>query len=127
MQTQIEKYDTKKANVIAENKKIGIFQDVLKNFKQKYKASVSDEQKIISSYHEDVRNSVDSIVELKQKVDKCNKPELNIDSKEIKITTNKVFEYEIENNPPRLEGLFLNFDKFSIDNELSSEITRISM
>ncbi len=94
LQTQIEKYDTKKANVIAENKKIGIFQDVLKNFKQKYKASVSDEQKIISSYHEDVRNSVDSIVELKQKVDKCNKPELNIDSKEIKITTNKVFEYE---------------------------------
>lgn len=94
LKIQITKYNGKKNEALSESLKIGIFQDVIKDFKQSYATSVADEQRVISTYFEDVRRAVDAIVELKQKVGECSKPKVDIESKEIKAITNRVFKYE---------------------------------
>lgn len=90
----IQKYKNKKLAVINENNKIGIFQEVLRGYKQKYQASISDNQKLISSYNESIRGAIDKIVEIKLRKRNCQKPEIELEEQEIEILTNKVFEYE---------------------------------
>jgi predicted ATPase len=88
------KYDKKKQQAIEENAKIGIFQSVISNFKQQYQMSVSDTQKLLSSYNENLGNAIDRVIELKSRRVKNLNPEITIEKKGIEIRTNRVFEYE---------------------------------
>lgn len=88
------KYSDKKSAAIKENDKIGIYQAVIRDFKQKYQTAVSDTQKKISTYNENYRAIVDSIVELLIRRKQNKKPMIKLSKQIIEIRTNKVFEYE---------------------------------
>lgn len=59
-----KKYDGKKAVVDVENAKISAFQSVMNDFKQRYLSNVSDSQKRLSSYNEEIERTIARVVEL---------------------------------------------------------------
>ncbi len=77
-----------------ENDRIGVYQAVIKNFKQKYQTAISDTQKKISTYNENYRFMIDTIIKLLLRRKNNEKPQINISKQMIEIQTNKVFEYE---------------------------------
>lgn len=89
-----DKYDSKKAVVDAENAKISAFQSVMSDFKQRYLANVSDSQKQISSYNENIERAIARVVELASRRKKNSRPDINLENRSVEIQTNRVFEYE---------------------------------
>lgn len=88
------KYIDKKNYIMKENDRIGIYQAIIKNFKQRYQAAISDTQKKISTYNENYRSMIDTIIKLLLRRKINVKPEINIPKQIVEIQTNKVFEYE---------------------------------
>lgn len=88
------KYIGKKNDIMKENDRIGVYQAVIKNFKQKYQTAISDTQKKISTYNENYRFMIDTIIKLLLRRKNNEKPQINISKQMIEIQTNKVFEYE---------------------------------
>lgn len=89
-----DKYETKKTKADKENNRIGIYQSVIRKFKQKYQTVISDTQKKISIYNENYRNVIDKLVGLMIRRAKNEKPQINVEEQHIEIRTNNVFEYE---------------------------------
>lgn len=89
-----QKYVNRKNDVIKENDRIGIYQAVIKNYKQKYQAAISDTQKRISTYNENYRSMIDKIIALLVRRKHNIKPEIKLSKQKIGIQTNQVFEYE---------------------------------
>lgn len=89
-----KKYGAKKQKIKRKNDLIGIYQSIIRKFKQKYQTVVSDAQKKVSAYNENYRNLVDTIVKLIHRRVHNNKPKICLESQKIEIQTNRVFEYE---------------------------------
>ena len=89
-----KKYDAKKVVVDAENAKISAFKSIMNDFKQRYSSNVSDSQKRLSSYNEEIERTIARVVELASRRKKNLKPNINVEKKDIVIQTNRVFEYE---------------------------------
>lgn len=89
-----KKYGAKKQEIKRNNDRIGIYQSIIRKFKQKYQTVVSDTQKKISAYNENYRNLIDTIVKLVHRRVHNNKPKICLESQKIEIQTNRVFEYE---------------------------------
>lgn len=89
-----KKYDVKKAIVDGENAKISAFQSVMNDFKQRYSSNVSDSQKRLSSYNEEIERTIARVVELTLRRRKNLRPNIELEKKDIEIQTNRVFEYE---------------------------------
>lgn len=88
------KYNDKKNDIIKENDKIGVYQAVIKNFKQVYQTAISDSQKKFSTYNENYRSMIDTIIKLLLRRKDNEKPEIKMPKQMVEIQTNKVFEYE---------------------------------
>lgn len=89
-----KKYDGKKAVVDVENAKISAFQSVMNDFKQRYLSNVSDSQKRLSSYNEEIERTIARVVELTSRRKKILRPNIELEKRDIEIQTNRVFEYE---------------------------------
>ena len=88
------KYNRRKLHVERENTKIGLFQTALSSFKQKYQASVSDAQKKISLFNENVENAADTISSIIKRRRGNQKPSCSLQTESINILTNRVYDYE---------------------------------
>lgn len=88
------RYGQKKRAAELENKKIALFQAVMSKFKQQYQDSVSDRQKKIATYNENLDSAAEKIVELIARKRNNKTPDFYIDEESIDIRTERVFEYE---------------------------------
>jgi predicted ATP-dependent endonuclease of OLD family len=88
------RYLKKKMAREQENKKIALYQAAVNKFKQQYQASVSDSQKKLSTYNENLEVAAESIVELISRRRKNQKPDFSIEKENIEILTERVYDYE---------------------------------
>lgn len=90
----IKKYAATQAETEFENTKISLFQSAIKDFKQKYSRTISDSQKKISTFNEQMDSVVNDICNIIIRERGNNKPNLYIKAEEIPIKTNRVYDYE---------------------------------
>lgn len=88
------KYEKKRAEAERDNKKIALFQAAVNAFKQKYQATVSDSQKRLSTFNQNMTSAVDSICELIARRKANAIPDLTLTEEKIPIATNRVYDYE---------------------------------
>lgn len=88
------RYEQKKKKAEFENKKIALFQAAINSFKQKYNSSVSDLQKKLSTYNDQVSRISDTIVDLIIRKRKNIMPDFSLETEEIRVLTNRVYDYE---------------------------------
>jgi len=87
-------YEKKKKRTVRENTKIALFQNVISNFKQKYQSSVSDTQKRLSTYNENIANSAEAIATIIRRREKLSVPDFRIEKETIQTQTERVHDYE---------------------------------
>ena len=88
------RYERKKKRSERENTKIALFQNAVSKFKQKYQSSVSDTQKKLSTYNENIDNAAGEIVDIIRRRKKLTVPDFCIDKETIQIQTERVHDYE---------------------------------
>lgn len=88
------RYDKKKNRVERENTKIALFQDAISKFKQKYQVSVSDTQKKLSTYNENIDSAAEAIVDIIKRRQKLTVPDFAIEKEKVQIQTERVHDYE---------------------------------
>lgn len=88
------RYNKKKESAERENTKIALFQSAIKTFKQRYQSSVSDTQKKISAYNENIDSAAETIADLMRRRKKINMPDFSIESESIQMQTERVHDYE---------------------------------
>jgi len=64
MMVMRDKYDAQCKKLLANNKRINAVKTCIKAYKKKYEKQVTDEQKVLSSYYEDVSEAVNNIVDV---------------------------------------------------------------
>ncbi len=89
-----DRYNKKKLSADRENTKIALFQNVIKTFKQRYQSSVSDTQKKVSTYNENLDSAAETIADLIRRRKKLNIPDFSIESETIQMQTERVHDYE---------------------------------
>lgn len=114
-----KKYDSKKNAAIHENQKIGIIQAELAGFKNRYQSSVTDTQKEISAFQNNLSETIDRIVTLKKLESKNKRPEYRLSETNIEIQTNIVYDYEFNS---RLE--ITEYDENYIDSIIKRALTK---
>lgn len=87
------KYSNKKKAAEFENEKIAIFQAVVNKFKQKYQSTVSDTQKTISTYNENIANAADLVsgILLRRKANR--RPAIDLKAETIDVQSLRVSDY----------------------------------
>ena len=88
------KYIKKKKRAERENTKIALFQNAVAKFKQKYQSSISDTQKKLSTYSENIDSAAEAIVNIIRKRQSIAIPDFSIDKELIQIQTERVHDYE---------------------------------
>lgn len=88
------RYGKKKIRAERENIKIALFQDAVSKFKQKYKSSVSDTQKKLSTYNENLDSAAEAIVDIIRRRQKLTVPDFYIEKETVHIQTERVHDYE---------------------------------
>ncbi|MEE0955668.1 MAG: hypothetical protein U0L49_07600 [Eubacterium sp.] len=88
------RYGKKKIQAERENIKIALFQDAVSKFKQKYKSSVSDTQKKLSTYNESIDSAAEAIVDIIRRRQKLTVPDFAIEKETVHIQTERVHDYE---------------------------------
>ena len=88
------RYEKKRRTADRENNKISLFQNAVNKFKQRYKASVSDTQKKLSTYNESVDAAAEAIAEIIRRRRQLSVPDFEIEKEEIQIQTERVYDYE---------------------------------
>lgn len=88
------RYEKKKKRAERENTKIALFQNAVSKFKQKYQSSVSDTQKKMSTYNENIDNAAESIIAIIGRREKLTVPDFCIEKESIQIQTERVHDYE---------------------------------
>lgn len=88
------RYEKKKKQAERENTKIALFQNAISKFKQKYQSSVSDRQKKLSTYNENIDNAAESIATIIRRREKLMVPDFRIEKETIQIQTERVHDYE---------------------------------
>ena len=88
------RYEQKKRKAELENKKIALFQAAINNFKQKYNSSVSDSQKRVSTFNDQMNSTSDAISSLIVRRRKNVVPDFTFDRDKIDVLTNRVYDYE---------------------------------
>lgn len=88
------RYVCKKNNKEIENKKIALFQDAVSKFKQEYRSSISDTQKKLSAYNENIEAAAESIADIIKRRQKLHVPDFKITKEAIQIQTERVHDYE---------------------------------
>ena len=66
----------------------------LNKFKQKYQSSVSDTQKKLSTYNENIDNAAEAIAAIIRRREKLTVPDFRIEKETIQIQTERVHDYE---------------------------------
>lgn len=87
-------YEKKKKRAERENTKIALFQNAVGKFKQKYQSSVSDTQKKLSTYNENIDNAAEAIVAIIRRRENLTVPDFSIKKESIQIQTERVHDYE---------------------------------
>lgn len=87
-------YERKRLLVESENKKKALVQSAIAKFKEEYQSSVSDMQKLISNYNENVNSAADSIAEILYLKRRNNIPDVSMVKEYIPIATERVYNYE---------------------------------
>ena len=87
-------YTNKKISTERENTRIALFQDAVDKFNQKYKSSVSDTQKKLSYYNENIAAAAETIVNILNKKALLSVPNFSVDKEIIQIQTERVHDYE---------------------------------
>lgn len=88
------RYEKKKKRAERENTKIALFQNAVSKFKQKYQSSVSDTQKKLSTYNENIDNAAEAIAAIIRRREKLTVPDFRIEKETIQIQTERVHDYE---------------------------------
>ena len=108
-----EKYKKKRKQVEQENIKIALYQNAVNKFKQNYQLSISDTQKKLSTYNENIDKAGEIIVDIIKRRQRLQKPDFKIEKESIQILTERVYEYEFnsrlgitEINEDYIKGLF---------------------
>lgn len=89
-----KRYDNKTISAERENTKIALFQDAVSKFKQKYKSSVSDTQKKLSTYNENIESAAEAIVDIIKRRKRMTAPDFAIEKEKVQIQTERVHDYE---------------------------------
>lgn len=87
------RYKKKKKRAERENTKIALFQNAVSEFKQKYQSSVSDTQKKLSTYNENIDHVSETIAGIIRRREKVVVPDFHIDNEMIQIQTERVHDY----------------------------------
>lgn len=87
-------YRRKKTYAERDNLKIALFQNAVSKFKQKYNASISDRQKKLSTYNENIDSTAEAIVEILRRRQKVEVPDFKFDKEKIQVQTERVYDYE---------------------------------
>ena len=88
------RYEKKKKRAERENTKIALFQNAVSKFEQKYQSSVSDTQKKLSTYNENIDNAAEAIAAIIRRREKLTVPDFCIEKETIQIQTERVHDYE---------------------------------
>ena len=83
------RYDKKKNRAERENTKIALFQDAISKFKQKYQASVSDTQKKLSTYNENIDSAAEAIADIIKRRQRLTVPDFAIEKEKVQIPNRK--------------------------------------
>lgn len=89
-----KRYDKKKKRAERENTKIALLQNAVNKFKQKYQSSVSDTQKKLSTYNENIDNAAEAIAAIIRRREKLMIPDFCIEKEMIRVQTERVHDYE---------------------------------
>lgn len=89
----INRYDAKKDKANKENTKIGLYLTAVESFKEKFETLISDPQKIISAYNENMSKVVEDIFDIVSWKKKNIPPSLKMEPETIQIETNMVYDY----------------------------------
>lgn len=108
-----ECYSVKVRETEQENMKVALFQAAVASYKQKYQSIISDSQKQLSTFNENVNKAKENIVELISRRRKNHIPDFDIENEVIEIHTERVHDYEFnsrlgitEINSEYIKGLF---------------------
>ena len=115
------KYGNKKKTAERENEKIALFQAAVNSFKQKYQSTVSDTQKKLSTYNENLTAAAETISSLIIRRRANRKPLNNLNAEVVDVQTLRVYDYSFnsrlgisEISPEYIDELFVgNFKKNS--------------
>ena len=88
-----DKYNKQHQHILFINKKINVIKSCIKSFRKKYEKQITDGQKIISSYYEDISETVTIIVELITAKSSINDYKLNISTQKITPHKSEVYQY----------------------------------
>lgn len=94
LNTISQKYNDKKKEAERDNLKIALFQSAVNTFKQKYQSSVSDTQKKLSTYNENVDSAAETIAEIIRRKQNIKMPDFKFDKEQIQVQTERVHDYE---------------------------------
>ena len=115
------RYEQKKKKAELENKKIALFQAAINNFKQKYNSTVSDSQKRVSTFNDQMNAASDAISNLIARRRKNTIPDLEFDREQIGVLTNRVYDYEFNSRLGITE-----MDSTYLQDVFSSEMRKIA-
>ncbi len=115
------KYGNKKKKAERKNEKIALFQAAVNNFKQKYQTTVSDTQKKLLTYNENLTAIAETISSLIIRRRANRKPVNNLKAETVDVQTLRVYNYSVnsrlgisEISPEYIDELFVsNFKKNS--------------
>ena len=88
------KYGKKKEVAELDNNKIALFQAAVNAFKQRYQSTVSDSQKKLSTFNQNMTSAAESICDLISRRVANIVPSLSLETEKIPIATNRVYDYE---------------------------------
>lgn len=88
------KYGKKKEVAELDNNKIALFQAAVNAFKQRYQSTVSDSQKKLSTFNQNMTSAAESICDLISRRVANIVPSLSLEPEKIPIATNRVYDYE---------------------------------
>ncbi len=88
------KYEKMKKIADRESTKIGLFQSVMNSYKQKYTSSVSDSQKKLSAYNEQIEKAIEDICDIIIRRRANQPPSTKLQPEKIAIETARVYDYE---------------------------------
>jgi hypothetical protein len=93
LRNMYSKYEKISGNILRNNKKINVVKTCINNYKKKYEKQVTDEQKIISSYYEDISATIQNIVDVVSAHNAVTDYNFTIPEQKILPNTSDVYQY----------------------------------
>lgn len=89
----INRYNCKKEKANRENTKIGLYLAAVESFRENFETMISDSQKKISAFHENLSKVVEDIFDIVSRKQGNVPPLLKMEHENIQVETNTVFNY----------------------------------